>query len=225
MQAEVSFRMARAWAKFSAFRAELTNKNFNLYDRVRLFNSVVTPCALYGCGSWALTQSEEQQIRVTQRRMLRAILNKPRRVYDARGSATTAGDDTTESEDDALSDTEEHTERWTDWLKRTTHEAIAVLEKVGAEDWVTHLRKRKWLWAGKVCRHSSQRWTSRIVRWRPQEGIRAVGHPRTRWQDQLDAFSVTVPGFEDQSDAWQEFLKSCEFEQDLLPEFLTFCEH
>ena len=106
MQAEVSFRMARAWAKFSAFRAELTNKNFNLYDRVRLFNSVVTPCALYGCGSWALTQQDEQQIRVTQRRMLRAILNKPRRVYEASGAATSAGDDTTGSEDESILEAE-----------------------------------------------------------------------------------------------------------------------
>ena len=223
MEAEVSFRMSRAWAKFATFRAELTNKKYNLYHRVRLFNTVVTPCALYGCGSWALTQQEEQQVRVTQRRMLRAILNRPRRVYESSESDSTVEEEV--AEDEEVLDVEERTESWTDWLKRTTVEATDVLQKVGAEDWVTQLRKRKWLWAGKVCQHSLQRRTSKILRWSPQEGIRSVGHPTTRRWDQLNEFTETVPGFEDHQGAWQVILQSSEIVEALLQEFLAFCEH
>jgi len=225
MEVEVNFRMARAWAKFSTFRSELTSKSYNLYDRIRLFDSVVTPCALYGCGSWALTKTEEQHIRTTQWRMLRAILNKPRRILDP------AASDTQSTSEDADQDQEleelgedEQLERWVDWLKRTTKDATDALEKVGAEDWVTVLRKRKWHWAERVCRHSNERWTSKILHWKPEEGLRGVGHPRMRWQDELNAFSKTLPGFDEDEHAWQHLLMSPESEEALMLDFVAFCE-
>ena len=103
-------------------------------------------------------------------------------------------------------------------------DAIAILEKVGAKDWVTLYRKRKWLWAGKVCRHSPERWTSKVMNWKPQEGVRSVGHPKTRWEDQLNAFSRTLPGFEDSQEAWQLLLKNVEVEEALVLDFIAFCE-
>ena len=203
----------------------VANKTYNLHDRVRLFHAVVTPCALYGCGSWALTQQEEQQLKVTQRKMLRAILSRPRLVYEASDSDESHEHDIEKLEEEEEEEEEdEHIESWSDWLKRTTEDAIAILEKVGAEDWVTLYRKRKWLWAGKVCRHSPERWTSKVMKWKPQEGVRSVGHPKTRWEDQLNAFSRTLPGFEDSQQAWQLLLKSVEVEEALLLDFVAFCE-
>ena len=45
-QIEIKNRIARAWAKFATFRSELTNRKVNLYERLRLFESDVTSCAL-----------------------------------------------------------------------------------------------------------------------------------------------------------------------------------
>ena len=90
-----------AWAKFSLFRSELVNKKANLYDKLRLFNSVVTPCALYGCGSWSLTKDQENRMKVVQRRMVRAILGKRRLPLetdsDETSSVQTGADAETES--------------------------------------------------------------------------------------------------------------------------------
>ena len=66
-----------------------------------------------------------------------------------------------------------------------THEALEVLEKVGAEDWVTLLRRQKWRWAEKVVNHDADRWTRKILHWIPAEGVRVVGHPKLRWIDPL----------------------------------------
>ena len=57
------------------------------------------------------------------------------------------------------------------------------------------------------------------MHWKPQEGLRCVGHPRTRWQDQLNAFSMTLPGFEADEHAWQILLESPETE--VLVEFFS----
>lgn len=47
---------------------------------------------------------------------------------------------------------------------------------------VAHL---KWQWAGHVAREDTNRWTSRIVRWRPRQTKRSVGRPPTRWIDDV----------------------------------------
>ena len=48
---ELKHRLKRAWAKFGVYRNELTNKRYSLFDRMKLFNAVVTPTVLYGSGS------------------------------------------------------------------------------------------------------------------------------------------------------------------------------
>ena len=84
---ELRHRISRGWAKFGAYRSELTNKKYSLFARMRLFNAVVTPSVLYGCGSWTMTRSREQLLRSVQRKMMRSILGKGRKpkkrsVYD-----------------------------------------------------------------------------------------------------------------------------------------------
>jgi len=223
MECEVDHRVSRAWCKFGSFRSELLNKKSNLYDRVRLFDSVVTPCALFGCGSWALTKIEENKIKVAQRRMLRAILGKGRRRQENLDSSQTIDSSDDGAELPELPESEV-LESWSDWLLRTTHEALQVLEKVGAQDWVTFLRKQKWRWAQKVLKHSDARWTVKILHWVPDEGLRNVGHPKLRWRDTLQNFAAGLTGASDTTDAWQYLLLNKEEADDALPHFLKYCD-
>ena len=48
---EIKHRVSRAWAKFAIYRTQLTDKDYPLTSRLRLFNSIVTPTVLYGCSA------------------------------------------------------------------------------------------------------------------------------------------------------------------------------
>ena len=79
MVTELQHRIKAAWATFTHHRQELTNKNYPLSHRLRLFNATVTPTVLYASGTWTLTEAMGRQLNTTQRRMLRLIINAPRR--------------------------------------------------------------------------------------------------------------------------------------------------
>lgn len=66
-------------------------------------------------------------------------------------------------------------------LRRRTRVADAI-EKI------THL---KWSWAGHIARMSDDRWTKKILEWRPrdEEAHRNRGRPPTRWTDDLKRIS------------------------------------
>ena len=57
---EIQHRMSKAWAKFTTYKEELTDKNYSIKARLRLFDSVVTSSALYGCSSWTMTRERER---------------------------------------------------------------------------------------------------------------------------------------------------------------------
>jgi len=76
---ELKHRIRAAWAKFTAQKQELTSKSYALPQRLRLFDAVVNPTALYASSTWTMTRCMEQELCRTQRRMLRMILGAGRR--------------------------------------------------------------------------------------------------------------------------------------------------
>jgi hypothetical protein len=45
----------------------------------------------------------------------------------------------------------------------------------------------KWQWAGHITRRTDNRWSKRVLEWRPcaRPGKRSVGRPQARWSDDL----------------------------------------
>ena len=189
---ELRHRLSRAWAKFGAYRSELTNKKYSLFDRMRLFNAVVTPSVLYGCGSWAITQARATQLRSTQRKMLRAILGKGRLPIvrpETSDASSSNGSISTIME-------EELQESWVSWIHRTTEEAIDIMGKVGMRDWPEEQVRRKWRWCGHTLRNEDGRWSTKAAAWVPDRGQRGPGHPHTRWSDDTTSFMTLAVGDE-----------------------------
>ena len=81
---ELSTRVKAAWAKFMQYKQELATKQYSLFDRLRLFEFVVSPTVLYGSETWTLTKEMSKLLRTTQRRMLRMILGQGRRRKERR---------------------------------------------------------------------------------------------------------------------------------------------
>jgi len=158
---ELKHRMKKAWAKFWIWKQELTDRDVPLRLRLKLFQSVITPTALYGCSSWVMTGAREAELQTTQMKMLRSMLGRRRRN---------------------LPDGE--LETWVDWIKHTTADARAAMEAHGVRHWVVLQQCKVKNWAGELEAMSTDRWTKRVLSWQP-DGCRSRGHPRARWSDQL----------------------------------------
>ena len=73
-QSNLEHRLSCAWLKYHSHRETLQNKRVPLHLRLRLFNSTVSPSALYSLSSTPLTACQLEKLDITQRRMLRRIV-------------------------------------------------------------------------------------------------------------------------------------------------------
>jgi hypothetical protein len=222
---EIKHRMSKAWAKFAMYKEELTNKTYSLKSRLRLFQSVVTPSALYCCGSWTMTADRERLLRTTQRKMLRNILGGKRQVRNS--DTSTDGEEKDTSEEGSMNiDAEDHLddqlEDYTEWIKRTTREAEASYQKFVGEDWVVEQRRRKWQWAGHVARRCDGRWNRILLDWAPT-GSRARGRPHRRWNEEIVKYFNSQMGDDAPEDFWKFQALDREIWHDLENVFLEFC--
>ena len=183
---ELNHRISKAWAKISTYRTELTDKRVSLSDRLRLFNAVIGPTVLYGCGCWAMTDSRKKKLRGCQRKMLRTILGK------ARAKLNGTDDESTEAASTASSQSAEALEPYVEWIQRVTAEAESAMRIAGVPDWVEECSRRKWRWCGLVYRRHDGRWTRQVLNWTPTGGARLRGHPFLRWSEDLDEFAGTI---------------------------------
>lgn len=165
-EVELDHRIAAAWSSFHKHKAELCSKHYALESRLKLFETVVTPTALYGCSAWALTSRMGNTSKTTRRKMLRYVLRIHRKK---------AGPDP---------------EDWVDYMRRSAKQVDELSAKFGLEDWIMTYRRRKWTFAGQTARRAHGRWTTKALAWKPHHGHgRSRGRPRTRYGDDCEKFA------------------------------------
>ena len=157
---ELDNRLAMGWASFFKLKGALCNRQVPLKDRLKLFESSVTPCVLYACGAWTMKTDMDHKLRSTWRRMLRWMI-KPSRAED---------------------------EEWVDYIIRATRICEALALRHGCSDWTGLQRKRKRELAAKSALVRDGRWSRRLLNWVPWFRCvphRNVGHPVKRWADEF----------------------------------------
>ena len=77
---EIQNRLKAAWAAFHKYRQELTSKDYRLCHRLRFFSMVVTPTMTYASSTWKLTLKHEKMIKTAQRKMLRLIVQRKKKI-------------------------------------------------------------------------------------------------------------------------------------------------
>ena len=222
MDVELDHRIGRGWAKFGVYKGELCDRRYSLVHRIRLFNAVVTPTILYGCGSWTLSVGARRRLRAAQRRMIRKMLGvrRGRRAVaeegepdgEGEGSSSVGGssssssttsvskgggqsgetDEEEDGEDDEEQDVEKQKETWVEWMVRTAGLVDGALQRAKVPDWVEEQKRRKWRWAGHVARREDGRWSRRLMDWVPTKGGRRIGRPAVRWEDDLNKFGRAI---------------------------------
>lgn len=60
-----------------------------------------------------------------------------------------------------------------------------ICRRTGLTDIGKVIARKKWKWAGHICRHADNRWGTEVLEWRPRTGRRNVGRQPTRWTDDL----------------------------------------
>ena len=156
--AELSNRISAAWYAFSKFKPALCSRKLGFAAKMKLFEAVVTPVALYGCATWTVTVTMGTALKTVWRRMLRMMMGTRR--------------DTNED--------------WVEYAQRATHIAEEQATKLRLKDWATQQRYQKWRFAGQVARNTSNKWNTRLLQWLPFfrcNPQRKVGHPYGRWGD------------------------------------------
>ena len=77
-------------------------------------------------------------------------------------------------------------ETWIEYIKRTTELAEEKMERLGYVNWITSYRKKKFRFAGRTAQAQDNRWSKRLLDWKPHFRCfpsRCVGHPLKRWED------------------------------------------
>lgn len=171
---EVHNRINNGWRQFNALRDELTSNRYPLNGRLRLFDATITPTVLYGCTSWTTTKDLTTKLLRTQRRMLRLIINTPRR----RATATTSTSTITHDEST-------HVEPW-------------LIDRHHIETWDVTYWRRKWRWASRLAEQHHNRWSRLAFTWQPPihhrcPVYRRHGRPHKRWNDDIYNFIQTTP--------------------------------
>ena len=145
--------MLYAWSKFHLFKGSLTNKHVDVKLRLRLFNSVVTPSALYGLTTAPLTEADFEKLAVAQRRMLRRIIGWSK-----------------------LPD-----QIWEDVYRTLKKKLANGKAQVHIRDWNDELRQQKRKFHQPLLLNKPNSLCQVVFGWIPHDAKRPRGRPYTRW--------------------------------------------
>ena len=210
---ELNNRIAAGWRKFWAQRHELTSSSFSLKSRLKLFDSTISPCVLYGSGCWTLTADRIRKLQTNQRRMLRMIVNT-RRLTSTPALESASSDSSSTASSFQL-------EPWIDFMQRATHIAENYASRYGVKDWASVHFLRKFRLAGHMGRRTDSRWSKKVLYWIPDGASRQRGHPHKRWTDVLDEFFKAAHGME--PGKWLNLCADRDVWASLSDAFVSFC--
>ena len=161
---KLNHRLQVAWGKFHQHRKWILDSNIPVGLRLRFFDAVVSPGALYSCAVLALNSDELERFDIVQRKMLRSIVGW-RRIQG---------------------------EEWECTMRRMKSRVQRALEMHAERKSSRRIMNSRWNYALHVNFTDKSAWTKIVCDWNPLdhpiEGLlasRSRGRPRTRWDDDL----------------------------------------
>ena len=156
-QCNLDFRLSCAWMKYDSIAPTLLNKRIPVHLRLRLFDSIVSPAALYSLTSTPLTTSQLRKLDVAQHRMLRRIVGWIR--FDD--------------------------ESWEETGRRMKTRLQCALQSFPISDWSAKRLALRNKLISKVQTGMAPKLLGRVFNWSlaPGTGSRRVGRPVQRWRD------------------------------------------
>ena len=153
--------MQAASKAFFANRNMLCDQNVPVKDRLRYFDAVVSPVALFGCGHRTVHQKDLHQLDVARRKFLRAVVGPPSNI--------------------------DWSCLWHEILRDWNGKVQSVTLEHGMKLWSHRSLASYWKLAIHFVSLPHDRWIQRILRWMP-DGRHTAGCPRHNWATELSAF-------------------------------------
>ena len=166
----VSNRIGCSWGKFSELGHTLKNRYISIKQRLRLFESCITPTLLYSLDTCPLTCADLERIDTTQRKMLRHIVGWVPFLSDS--------------------------ESWEDRGRRMKQKMRNILDRYPVKVWSTLINERKLHLRQRLADPAAPTLLKRVLSWHPPDCLvydtetgklhtakQCVGHPRTTWND------------------------------------------
>jgi hypothetical protein len=166
---EVKHRLQSAWHQFHKYQQQLTNKHVSIKLRLKLFDSVVTPCLLFGLGALPLYQHWVLKIDTTHRKMIRRIVGLVRQPNEI----------------------------WEVTMRRMKLKVGVALRQWDVKPWSKRIASNQWNHGMRISAMDDQRWANLSVKWEPREvddpsllkkPARSSGRPYLRWDDNLSKY-------------------------------------
>ena len=66
-----------------------------------------------------------------------------------------------------------------------------IRKRTKVKDVIEEICALKWKWAGHIGKMTYNKWTRRIIEWRPWENKRSRGRPQIRWSDDIKRLAWT----------------------------------
>lgn len=63
-----------------------------------------------------------------------------------------------------------------------------IRRRTKVKDIIERVAELKWRWVGHVARQDTNKWTIRVIKWRPRQTKRSIGRPQKRWLDDIKEF-------------------------------------
>ena len=157
----MSARINAAWASYTNIRQALQDRSSNTIDKLKLFDLVVSPAALYSIGTCNFRAQDIERLKVVQRRMLRKIVGTTQQPEQGRPRI-----------------------EWEEWHRANIQKAESLLIRAGGKLWEYEVRGKAWDWAGHVLRMPADRWPNQVLHLKPQKmitrGVQVNGERHTQ---------------------------------------------
>ena len=176
---------------FHASKSLWCEKNISIQQRLRYFDTVMTPVACYASGHRAIYKEHLDMFDVALRKLLRSVVGPPGDViWDA---------------------------PWHEILHKWNRKVVLCMERRGMLSWSQRCLRQHWKLAGCIANFPSDCWVQRISQWCPV-GRRSSGRLPYIWTSVLESFGRYKPlgtwtAAAQNTNSWMshmdEFMKFC----------------
>ena len=118
---KIQNRIRAAYATFRKYRQELTSKKYMLNHRLLLFDAAISPTVCYAAGNWIPNKEHERMIQLTQRKMLRLIIQNKKEIQKIEKQEIRTNEEIEETDINEMCSTDDESG---DGLSTTTHNDV-----------------------------------------------------------------------------------------------------